>query len=319
MLIKRVSDPPKTRISELKGIVGHYEARKLRARERLLHAAENHWYFAILGLELESAPLQIGTDDGTAARFTRVIEAPGEIELAAACKDSSIFGAVGRYSRRIHFELEVSFAEAQAALNLGWLIVSALRVRTCAEILIVAVADHSWSAIAGIDDGTCNIQLLEDHPRAHRFEGVRKVTAHDVAWIATNLMSFLTLLESANYRLAVDSLCLHHQLANKRTAATILWSGIEALFLINAELRFRLAACVAAALEERGQPRIDCYRRVKRLYDFRSRLVHGAEASEDAIVDHVIEVRQLLSRLICLYAEEGKLHNEARIEELLFG
>lgn len=65
--------------------------------------------------------------------------------------------------------------------------------------------------------------------------------------------------------------------------------------------------------------RIECYRRVKRLYDFRSRLVHGAAVQEIAIVEHVVEVRVLLSRLICRITETGRIHGEADIEELLFG
>lgn len=305
------------RLSELKRLVGHFEARKARARERLGNTSESHWYFAILGLEIESDSLAIEP----LARFQRVVEPPGEVELAAACKDRAIFGAVGRYSSGIRFELAVRLdaARDQFAFNLAWWIVSALRARTCAEVLVIAVSDHSWSTIAGIDDQTCHVQLLEDHPSAHRFEQVRTITEEDLKWIRVHLLSFGELLENAQFRLAVDSLCSHHQMPSKRMAATMLWSGVEALFATTAELRFRLAASIAATLEDRGQQRIDCYRRVKRLYDFRSRLVHGAAASDEAITEHVIEVRKLLSRLICRYTEAGGIHDEGRLEELLFG
>ncbi len=181
----------------------------------------------------------------------------------------------------------------QKALNLGWWIVSALRVRTCAEMLVVGVSDHSWSTIAAIENRTCHIQLLEDYPKAHKFERTRIITNEDVAWVATYLVPFVQLLEKTDFRLAVDSFCLHNQLANRRAAATILWSGIEALFHINTELRFRLAACIAATLEDRGAGRTDCYRRIKRLYDFRSRLVHGADAADVAVVEHIVEVRKI--------------------------
>jgi hypothetical protein len=102
-------------------------------------------------------------------------------------------------------------------------------------------------------------------------------------------------------------------------AGAMLWAGIEALFSISSELRFRLAAYVATTLEERGRDRVECYRRVKRLYDFRSRLIHGAAVQEKAIIDHLVEVRLLLSRLICQIAETGKIREEPEIEELLFG
>ena len=47
--------------------------------------------------------------------------------------------------------------------------------------------------------------------------------------------------------------------------------------------------------------------------------MHGADAADEAIVEHIVEVRKLLSHLLCLYAEVGELYNEARIEELLLG
>lgn len=304
------------RLAEIKSRIGHFEARKARARERLADS-EGHWYFAIVGLDLEGNSVGIEP----LARFQRVIEPPGEVELAAACKDPTVFGAVGRYSPGIRFELAVRRNEGQdqPAFNLAWWILSALRARTCAEILVIAVSDHSWSVIAGIDDQTCHVQLLEDQPRAHRFEPVRTVAENDLRWVGQNLISFADLLEKPQFRLAVDSLCTHHQMASKRMAATMLWSGVEALFSISAELRFRLASCIAATLEDRGTERIGCYRRVKRLYDFRSRLVHGTTAGEEAIDQHVIEVRQILSRLICRFTEAGRIPDDAQTEELLFG
>ncbi len=170
--------------------------------------------------------------------------------------------------------------------------------------------------VPGGADGASPRKLQK--PKAHKFERTRIITNEDVAWVATYLVPFVQLLEKTDFRLAVDSFCLHNQLANRRAAATILWSGIEALFHINTELRFRLAACIAATLEDRGAGRTDCYRRIKRLYDFRSRLVHGADAADVAVVEHIVEVRKILSRLICRYTEAGEVHNESRIEQLLF-
>ena len=305
-----------SRLAEIRSRIEHFEARKARARERLVDTAA-HWYFAIVGLDL--AENSVGIEP--LARFQRVVEPPGEVELAAACKDPAAFSAVARYSSGIRFELAVRRNEEQdqPAFNLAWWILSALRVRTCAEVLVIAVSDHSWSTIAGIDDQTCHVQVLEDYPRAHRFEPLRTVTENDLSWIGQHLVSFADLLEKPQFQLAVDSLCSHHQMASKRMTATILWSGVEALFSINSELRFRLAACIAATLEDRGTHRVACYRRVKRLYDFRSRLVHGTTAGEEAIDEHVIEVRKILSRLICRFTEAGSIYDENRAEELLFG
>lgn len=307
----------KRKVSELLDLLGHFEARKLRAQERLSQAKGRRWYFAVVGLKMESDSMEIEP----LARFSRVFEPPGEVELAAACSDPTVFGAVARYSKGIEFELEVNRegVSDQSVFNLAWWIVSAVRIRTCAEVLVVAVADHSWSTIAAIDDRTCHVQLLEDHPKSRLFSEVRVIARDDIDWVVRHLTSFAELLEKPQFRLAVDSFCSHNQAVSTRMAGAMLWSGIEALFSINSELRFRLAAYVATTLEQRGMDRIECYRRVKRLYDFRSRLVHGAAVQETAIVEHVVEVRVLLSRLICQIAESGRIHGEAETEELLFG
>jgi hypothetical protein len=252
------------KLSELEKLLSHFEDRKSRARERLLAGTSpSHWCFAIVGIGLSIDTAEVSA----LAQFQRVTEPPGEVELAGACKDPTVFGAVGRYSRGIALELAVLRSKGldQGSFTLAWWIVSGLRVRSCSEILVVAVSDHSWSTIAGIDDRTCHVQLLEDHPRAYGFKTTAYVSEPDLEWLRIHLDAFGNLLENPQFRLAVDSLCTYHQMASKRMGATMLWSGIEALFAINAELRFRLAACIAATLEVRGNQRIDCYKRVKRL------------------------------------------------------
>jgi hypothetical protein len=82
-----------------------------------------------------------------------------------------------------------------------------------------------------------------------------------------------------------------------------LWAGIESIFGIDKELRFRLAALTASFLEPRGDQRITRYKAVKKLYDFRSRVVHGAAARDTELVEHIREVRLLLSSLLCRMIE----------------
>ncbi|WP_223259928.1 HEPN domain-containing protein, partial [Ralstonia pseudosolanacearum] len=105
---------------------------------------------------------------------------------------------------------------------------------------------------------------------------------------------------------------------NLRMSAAALWAGFEALFGINAELRFRLAALAAAYLEERGPNRLALYRRVKTLYDYRSKAVHGAATSDKQLASHILEVRGLLSRLMCRATQAGVLPSTDDFEELLF-
>ena len=100
--------------------------------------------------------------------------------------------------------------------------------------------------------------------------------------------------------------------------AALLWSGIEAIFDINTELRFRLATAIAVVLEPRSGRRTNLYLRVKELYDTRSRIVHGGKVTSDQITEHVVEVRGLLSRLLCRFMEDENVPSQDDLEKLLF-
>ena len=140
---------------KLETLNAHFEERKFWARARLSAVPEFSapgWYFAILGLEIECSEFAFEP----VAKLVRVVEPPAEIELAQAARDPSIFGALGRYANGINVELAVPCRgrDDQCAFNTGWWIISALRARTCADFLVVAVDNSSWSTIAAIDDGT---------------------------------------------------------------------------------------------------------------------------------------------------------------------
>ena len=305
-------------LAEIGERVGHFEARKMRAAKRLAAIEGRHWYFAILGLacdanELTLAPL---------AKLQRVTEPPGEIELAAALENKLIFSAIGRYAHQIQYELAVNrehFGDDQQAFNIAWWVISALRIRTLSEILIPAVADHSWSTIAAVTNGSCHAQLLEDVPQARRLSDPVRVEQIDLEWVGSNLDSFANLLEQPKFRLAVESLSTHHFSTSERMMAATLWAGIEALFEIQSELRFRLAVVIASVLEPRGEARRTLYQLVKKLYDTRSKAVHGSPLTKVKIEEHILEVRKILSRLLCRFVETGSVPTEEQLEELIFG
>ena len=251
----------------------------------------------------------------------KVVEPPGEIELASALKNQHLFGAIGRYSHGITHELAVNpnFGDSdQAAFNIGWWIISAIRVKTLAEFLVPAVADHSWSVIAALDGQQCHAQLLEDVPQARRVDD-DSVVVHelDLQWALANIAQFGRMLEVPKFRLAVDALTTHQHLFSLRMMVASLWSGIEALLGVQAELRFRIAMSIAGLVKPRGQQRIDEYRRIKKLYDVRSRAVHGAVMNDAELISHVAEVRKLQSIIVCQMVGAGKVFSEDDIERTL--
>lgn len=302
---------------KVKDLLHYFKSRNEYAATRMTElCGQTETCFALSGLRFKHGHY-VFSEIG---ELREVLHPPGEIELAAALSNKSLLSAVSRHMSSVthEFALKRSSQEfEQKDLTIGWFVISALRCRTLVDILIPAVASASWDIIPAIKDGSCKVQLLEDVPGARKLSDKVEVTLESLDWVQTNLENWIALLKQPSFRLAIDSLTTHHQHANLRMAAAALWAGFEALFGINSELRFRLAMLAASYLEERGPSRLAIYRRIKKLYDFRSKAVHGGVVSEGLLTNHIIEVRELLSRLVCRMTEIGTMPTTDEYEELL--
>lgn len=305
-------------IKPAKDLVQHFQQRKNKAKAHLeTLGGIGEYCFALSGLSLNSGTYVFAG----IATLRAVQQSPGEIELAGALRNKGIMSAVARHMPGVTHELAVLKdvpSDWQQAFNLGWWIISAIRCRTLADLLVPAVANVSWDAIPAVQAGSCEVQLLEDVPNARRIGAVVTVSSESLDWIQQHLKAWIDLMERPAFRLAVDSLTTHHQQANLRMSAASLWAGFEALFGISSELRFRLSALAASYLEDPGPRRLALYRRIKTLYDYRSKAVHGSATTDALLEDHILEVREILSRLMCRMTETGAFPSSDDFEVRLF-
>lgn len=304
-------------IAQLREGANHFESRRLRAVQRLQHHGQPTWCFALLGIEVEDDP---SIAQGEIA-IRKVEEPPGEIELARALADSRQFSRIGSYSHGIKYELAVakSLGETNHVLQVAWWFVSLMRIKTLVTILVPVAIDCPWSVVAGVNDKSVEAVILEDVPKARQFSPNNLVTRADITWVLERMPVFAKLLELPRFRMAVDALTTHHHEASIRMTAASLWAGIEAIFSIETELRFRLSTYVAALLEPPGLARLECYRMTRKLYDTRSKAVHGGVINEAALNQHIIAVRILLSRILGACIEANEVPESSRLEALLFG
>lgn len=82
------------------------------------------------------------------------------------------------------------------------------------------------------------------------------------------------------------------------------------------ELRFRVSATIASYLEPPGRERWACYRRVKKLYDARSKAAHGSQVEE---ADPLFETYALLKRALTRMIEDNYVPTREDLEAMLFG
>lgn len=298
-------------------LIDYFKSRKDFANNRMANlAGTNEVCFALSGLTFRHGPYvfhQIG-------ELREVLHPPGEVELAGALQNKALLSPIARHMPAVTHELALQSSEPnfqQTELNIVWWILSALRCRTLIDLLVPAVANVSWDVFPATQPNSCIVQLLEDVPAARRISPVKELSLESLDWVQQYLENWISLLEFPAFRLAVDSLTTHNQHANLRMTAAALWAGFEALFGINSELRFRLALMAAAYLEERGQKRLEAYRRIKKLYDYRSKAVHGGATTDQLLIEHIVAVREILSSLVCRITELGGMPTIEDYEERL--
>ena len=296
------------------------EERRRRAADRLASMPPAGWCFALVGVSTEDgAPLQIGG----IATIRAVTEPPGEVGLATALRDKSIFGAIGRWMPLVQYELALADEFASESpnfiLDVGWTVISGLRLRTGCEFLVPAVSDHSWSTIEGALPDSCLAQLLEDYPNAFRLDPNAVMTEAGGSWVASRFLELLELRANSRFHFSLECLSGSYGETDGRMAASKLWAGVEALADVDQELRFRLSALLASLIEPPGRDRATRYKNITKLYGVRSKVVHGGLVSDEVIREHVGATRSLLASCLIAVVELGRLPARDELELNLLG
>ena len=142
-----------------------------------------------------------------------------------------------------------------------------------------------------------------------------ELTENDCNWIESYYPTAYKLLDKDPFMTAVHAMASYRWHVAPRVQLAILWSGIEALFEASTEISFRISLYIANFLA--GDDAAEAKRlfeRTRKLYDFRSKAVHGGKIKGE-LDDLVSESAALLNRIIRRCAELGALPNT---QELVF-
>lgn len=121
------------------------------------------------------------------------------------------------------------------------------------------------------------------------------ITKQDTDWIVEHYGSAFSLLKIDSFQTAVECLSGHYWHPNPRMKLALIWAGIEGIFGISSEIRFRISVNMARFLspdDESEKKRI--FELVKSLYNVRSSAVHGGKL-KDNLSHNVAESANLLS------------------------
>ena len=211
----------------------------------------------------------------------------------------------------------------------------------------LACCSYSWNIIAGHQERTSEVfrkQLAKEGIDAAVFEsernlplfkgglldyhinilnptykGVDLIDENTVKWINTNFDTFNRLaFESEKFRFALEAAIDWRYSNNCRMAVARLWTGIEAIFGMKSELVYRISVLASSLLVERGDARLEKFRSIKRLYNIRSKAVHGDKISDEILINATIESYKLLRDLLFYIVKKGKCLTEDEMDSVIF-
>jgi hypothetical protein len=147
-------------------------------------------------------------------------------------------------------------------------------------------------------------ELEDDLPEA---------SLNTLEWIQQNWEHAATLIAGNRvFKECVSSLSNVWKCNSTSEGILVLWGLLERLLMQkDAELRFRVSLIIASFLEPRGQARVDVFKRVKILYDQRSRAAHGTSLSDPEAFEQTYD---LAKRVILKIIERGVVPSTEEVE-----
>jgi len=293
------------------------------------------WYILIWNLDIEGVSLKLGPgisirrlDDDISVFDLAATGAAGFREWAML----EIF--LPRCVCEIASAQDMALEPGYDTLSRAWLASALIKLRGFNAHLPLACSSYSWNVIAGHQKRTKGIfeEELEEkgvesavysprralpqfiggpcdvHTSLLVPENVKTIlTKEDADWINDNYEKFNYLAgKSERFRFALEAAVVWQYASGPRVAIAQLWSGIEALFGINYELVYRISLQIASLLEERGIARKEKFDKVKKLYEVRSKAVHGEELSFEKLHKAMLESFDILSKLLLVNIEKGR-------------
>jgi hypothetical protein len=285
------------------------------------------WHFAVGGLDTQHETLALGGP----ITLRRLRSFPTHEQLALSLTSLPVAGVIALYGDKIiRHELVIDAARFEDRIEeifpTAEVILAGLRIRTGAEIVCPAVCGRSWAALRTNPPNRCRAYHVE-RGHSHISWEPKLVLADDLDWVRENSKPMLDLCRKhENFQTAVEALCTYMLASNDRMKVAQLWAGVEAIFEIQYELRYRLATLSAKLIGSSPVQSREVYADMKTLYGERSRIIHGQpfdkrkskDVNEAMVREHITRIRNRLAQLITKLIALGKVPTEDEFEELLF-
>jgi hypothetical protein len=145
------------------------------------------------------------------------------------------------------------------------------------------------------------------------------VSTEQLGWAVENLDRFDALIGDDRFRAAQRYYNNAHYLFDDDAKIMLLWAGIEGLLDVEAELRRRIALHAAILHDGDAAEKAAYFAKVRKAYDVRSKVVHGAGAHKEALTKAYGFASQILVDLLRKAVELGRVPAAAELDQLAAG
>ncbi len=199
------------------------------------------WHFAVGGLDTQQETLEIGGP----ISLRRLRGFPTHEQLALSLTSLPVAGAMALYGEKVvRHELVIDAARfeenTERIFPTASAILAGLRIRTGAEVVCPAVCERSWADLRTNPPNQCRALHVERGLSHQAAAEPKLLLADDLDWVRKNLGTVIRLTDDQSFETAVEALCTYMLAANDRMEVAQLWTGVEAIFDIEYELRYRL-------------------------------------------------------------------------------
>lgn len=146
------------------------------------------------------------------------------------------------------------------------------------------------------------------------FADVKKANTDQLNWLRDNRQSFDSLIKNEAFSRAMRCYGNAHYLFDTDLKIMLLWSGIEGLLAVDAELSRRIALYAALILDGTAEQKLAQYKEIKKAYGVRSKAVHGGSVKGNALEEGYKTAASILARLLARCVEIGRIPSPEELD-----
>ncbi len=227
----------------------------------------------------------------------------------------------GGQSRYINYELYVPVEFEMSTwfdrVNTAWWILSLLRLKGSSLLIGSVISNYSFTSIGKFDLNANFITVEFNNDQMPIDSDVKKVISiSDLNWVKDYWYSAGMLFrDNENFSNAYRAIDRSVHESRPSLSLVTIWGALERLFAdFKQELNYRVSLNVSSFLEPIGDGRQSLFKRVKKLYESRSKAAHG-RANED--YHDYKESYILLKRSLMKMIEQNHVPTMTDIEDII--